>query len=74
MNRDELRIRELEREILETDACICEVRAKVRWLSTTDPARAGASTLIERLLEGRTAAYNALSALVQGVELRPMQH
>jgi hypothetical protein len=74
MKRDELRIREHEREITEIDACICEVRAKVYRLPASDPARIGAGTLIARLMEARAAANNSLSALVAGVELRPVRH
>ena len=69
MNRDELRIRELEKEILETNACISEVQAKAWRLPDSDPARAGANALIGRLMEARTVAFNSLTALVQGVEL-----
>jgi hypothetical protein len=74
MNRDELRIRELEKEILETNACISEVQAKVWRLPDSDPARASANALIGRLMEARTIAFDSLTALVQGVELRPVRH
>jgi hypothetical protein len=74
MKRDEKLIRELEKEILETNACISEVQAKVWRLPDSDPARAGANALIGRLVEARTVAFNSLTTLVQGVELRPVRH
>ena len=39
-----------------------------------DPARAGASALMGKLLEARAISFRTLLALVEGVELRPVRH
>jgi hypothetical protein len=74
MNRNELRIRELEKEIVETNACISEVQSNVSQLPVGDPERISAHKLIWRLMETRTVAFRALCALVNGVELRAVRH
>jgi hypothetical protein len=74
MERDELRIRELEKEIVETDACIREVRSRFSSVPPSDPAYDGARTLVSRLMQARTDAHRSFCALVEGVEMRPVQH
>jgi hypothetical protein len=43
-------------------------------LPANDPARAGARTTVIRLMDGRTTACTTLTALENGVALRPVQH
>jgi len=62
MERNELRIRELEKEIVETNACISQVQSEISGLPLEDPARAGASALMGKLLEGRAVSFRALLA------------
>ena len=75
MNRnDQQRIRELEREIAVIDGCLIEVRDQAEGLPANDPARAGARTIVIRLMDARTTACTTLTALENGVALRPVQH
>jgi hypothetical protein len=53
---------------------IHELESNVSQLTVGDPERIGGHKLIWRLMEARTAAWRTLSDLVEGVELRPMQH
>jgi len=69
---NELRIRELEKEIVETSTCIHQLQSEVSKLPAGDPERA--HKLMWRLMEARTDAWRTLSDLVEGVELRPLQH
>jgi hypothetical protein len=43
-------------------------------LPANDPARAGARTIVIRLMDARTTACTTLTALENGVALRPVQH
>jgi hypothetical protein len=74
MKRDELHIRELEKEIVETSSCIHLLQSNISRLPADDPERIGAHKLMWRLMEARTDAWRTLSDLVEGVELRPLQH
>ena len=71
---NELRIRELEKEIVETSTCIHQLQSKVSKLPAGDPERISAHKLMWRLMDARTAAWRTLSDLVEGVELRPLRH
>ena len=74
MERNQQRIRELEKEIVETNACISQVQSEVSALSLEDPARTGASAVLGKLLEARAVSFRTLLALVEGVELRAVRH
>jgi hypothetical protein len=63
-----------KKEIVETNACISEVQSEVSRLPASDPARIRAGALMGKLLEGRAVAFRTLLALVEGVELRQVQH
>jgi hypothetical protein len=56
------------------DGCLCEVQTQVQGLPPSDPARAGARTLIIRLTDERTTAYRTLTALENSVAQRPVRH
>ena len=74
MERDQQRIREFEKEIVETNACISQVQSEVSRLPLEDPAHAGATALMGKLLEARAVSFRTLLALAEGVELRPVRH
>jgi hypothetical protein len=74
MERNQQRIRELEREIATIDACLIQVRDELQGVPPSDPAHVGARKVILRLMDERTAACRTLTALERGMELRPVQH
>lgn len=74
MERNQQRILELEKEIVETSTCIFELQSNISHLPVGDPERVGACRLMWRLMEARIVAYRSLRAMEQGAEPRPVRH